>query len=82
MGKIWNFLIGRSTKELNSENSLVNFPNKEKGGKYGRLWGIYTYFTPLIYMNYFLIRSFFLIVISNMNDLNGWIRNMSLFTNY
>lgn len=43
MGKIWNFLIGRSTKELNSENSLVNFPNKEKGGKYGRLWGIYVY---------------------------------------
>lgn len=43
MGKIWNFLIGRSTKELNSENSVVDFPNKEKGGKYGRLWGIYVH---------------------------------------
>lgn len=43
MGKIWNFLIGRSTKELNSENALVDFPNKEQGGKYGRLWRIYVF---------------------------------------
>lgn len=46
MGKIWNILIGRSTKELNSENALVDFPNKEKGenmGDYGEYMYLYIF---------------------------------------